>query len=832
MINVKWLMAAVLLSTPLSDVIAKSPDGVWQRTLVSSKSSIESRSLAPSFAYNAQSADSRILQANLQRAPDESSSQGADFYYPLPDGSYLPLKVFSSPIMPPKLAAKYPSIRSYRVYGANDSRISGRIGLSSKGMFGYLYTPDGIVVIQPESEFVKETNADRYRVYFKNALSPETTTVELAEPEVVADEDDAPLSLNKSLLSTNSASNSVGQQLRVYRLALSLTGEGTRLVGGTTQSGLEFLVETVNFLNTIYEREVGIRLVLIERNDELVFLNANTDPFKVQAFAHTENNEYLKSEQGIPTEAYDLGHVIDTGGGGIATLGQVCKERFKGSARTGLGPGTSAFEAGVALWKSRIIGVFAHEVGHQFDALHTQNSICNRTERSAWEPHSGSTIMGYAGVCAPSLQSNSDSMLHAGSRDEILAYVTTGSGSQCGTVETFNYVPPVIDAGEDQFIPVSTPFLLSASAQGVAPESVTYTWDQLDLGDPTNSNPGSWKDFGSGPLFRTFAPSEIPFRVFPDMSVVLSDQLNAFAEILPTTAREINFRVTGRSGRGWGEDDIKLNVVANAGPFQVTNPIGTAFNNNQSVQVEWQVANTNQAPINCANVDIDLSVDGGQNFNQSLLQQPPHDGAATVTLPAVAGEVVRLRVKCSDNVFFAVSPATDLNANTDSGLITALPRLPIVSINGTVILEGTSGTTDLFIDIERANTKDQLVMDYQVAIADDLDGIASIDDFADGFQPEGTLVLAVGQKSTTFTIPIKADFIDEPQLERFFVSFSNFSSGNCQLCNFTFSIRDDDEPGDGPPDDPEEPDDPQAPTDDELCFPVVSKNNATSLICL
>lgn len=253
------------------------------------------------------------------------------------------------------------------------------------------------------------------------------------------------------------------------------------------------------------------------------------------------------------------------------------------------------------------------------------------------------------------------------------------------------------------------------------------------------------------------------------------------------------------------------------------------------MQVEWDVANTDRAPINCANVDIDMSIDGDQNFEQSLLQQTPNDGAATVTLPSVANQSVRLRVKCSNNVFFAVSPATDINANIDSGLITALPRLPIVSINGNVILEGTSGTTDLVIDIERANTKDQLVMNYQVAIADDLGGIASIDDFADGFQPEGVLVLPVGQKSTSFTIPIKGDFIDEPQLERFLVQFSNFTSGNCQLCSFNFSIRDDDEPGDEEPSD-EEPNDDDDQQDtiaaDEFCFPVIIADKKLTLVCL
>ncbi len=831
----RWLNIA-LVFLPMMGVMAKSPDGLWQPTLVSNKSlsneTVSGKgSTALPFDYNAQTADLSSLIANLQKAPNERQAQGADFYYPMPEGGYLALKVFASPVMPLKLAAKYPEIRSFRVYGANNPAVGGRIGLSSKGLFGYLYTDKGIVVIQPETEFVAQSSKDQYRVYYKRDLNPDPAYIELAEPEVLPGDASAATTKNESSLSVNQSFGSVGQQLRTYRLALSLEAEATRLVGGTTQRGLEFLVETVNFLNTIFEREVGIRLVLIERNDELIFLNPNTDPFEIPSFAHTENNNYLRSEQGLPPESYDLGHVIQNFGGGQAAVGQVCNDRSKGSARTGLGPSRSGFDAGSAQWKDRIIGVFAHEVGHQFGALHTQNSICNRTERNAWEVHSGSTIMGYPGVCAPSLQRKADPVFHAGSRDAILEYIIEGAGAKCATVESVNYVPPTINAGQDRFIPTATPFVLTATSQGVAPDSVFYTWDQLDLGGATNTNPGTWKDNGSGPLFRTFAPSQSSQRVFPNMDVVLSDRLNAFAEILPTTEREINFRVTGRSGRGWGEDDIKLSVVGNAGPFKVNKPIGTVFSNNQTIAVEWQVANTNRAPINCVSIDIDLSVDGGRNFNQTLLRQTPNDGAANVSLPAVAGKNVRLRVKCSNNVFFAVSPATDLNAITDSGLITALPRLPIQSINGSAILEGTSGITNLFIDIERENTKDQLRMDFRLAVSDELAGIASIDDFADGFQPESTLVMPIGQKSTTFTIPIKADFIDEPQLERFFVEFKDFSSGNCPTCSFTFSIRDDDEPGDQAPDDGDDGnDDPE--TKDEICIPVVTSSRKVALICL
>ncbi len=354
----------------------------------------------------------------------------------------------------------------------------------------------------------------------------------------------------------------------------------------------------------------------------------------------------------IGSANYDIGHVFSTGGGGVASLGVPCRVTSKARGVTGLSnPIGDPF----------YVDYVAHEMGHQWGANHTFNTstsgcVSQRSASTAYEPGSGSTIMAYAGICSPhNIQNYSDDYFHGVSLDEIIAYSTLGSGNSCAAVTATGNTPPTVEAGPSYTIPGSTPFVLTGAATDPNGDDLTYCWEQFDLGPAGHPNSPS----GNAPIFRSFDPVTSPTRSFPTNSDLVNNT-QSLGEILPTSDRTLHFRLTVRDNRpnggGVADDSTTVEVEAGAGPFLVTAPnTAVTWNGSGPHTVTWDVAGTDVAPVSCVAVDILLSIDGGLTFDGVVVQGVANDGSVDVYPATPDTTTARIKVVCSDNIFFDIS---------------------------------------------------------------------------------------------------------------------------------------------------------------------------------
>src|SRR5262249_34822653 len=115
---------------------------------------------------------------------------------------------------------------------------------------------------------------------------------------------------------------------------------------------------------------------------------------------------------------------------------------------------------------------------------------------------------------------------------------------------------------------------------------------------------------------------------------------------------------TIRDNRGGVNDSsVALTVDGSSGPFLVTAPnTPVTWLHGTTRTVTWSVNNTNNAPINCANVRILLSTDGGLSFPRVLVASTPNDGSESVTVPSdVNVTTARIKVEAIGNIFFDIS---------------------------------------------------------------------------------------------------------------------------------------------------------------------------------
>ncbi len=610
--------------------------------------------------YKIYTPDITALQSVLTSASSNPAS-GILVELPAPDGSFKTYKVWKQSNMHPDLEAKYPEIISVTGYDIDNKSATVVMDIAPRGFHAMVLNGDNTYFIDPYSD----VNDGYYLCYYKRDYTRTGGMMpSCAVAEAVNDIEEGRMEINtgNGLPDIQFVTN--GADKRTYRLALACSGEYAKAVdpsGPTKSNVIAAMNTTMNRVNGVYRSELGVEMILIADNDELVFLDGTTDTFtsKNAPKMQQENQGYLNDH--IGTGNYDIGHVFDAGSAsGIAELESVCNGIIKAKGVTGqVNPVGDAFD----------IDFVAHEMGHQFGARHTFNAktgACggsNAAMNSAYEPGSGSTIMAYAGLCtANDLQQHSDDYFHSISLEQIADFVVVGNGASCASTSSSGNTPASVPSvSADYFIPYLTPFELTApTATDNDHDALTYCWEQRDLGDFGIS----FESVELGPLFRSYSPMAADTRVFPRLDYIRANVSKYMGEKLPEIDRILTFKLVVRDIlNGWGifnssDDEVIVKVLNTGTPFAVTVPNeSTAYWQVGSTQtVNWEVAGTATAPISTSGVDIYLSLDDGQTYPYLLAQNVPNSGSAQVTVPADAHTLsARVKVKGAGNIFFDIS---------------------------------------------------------------------------------------------------------------------------------------------------------------------------------
>ncbi|VFB08700.1 PPE-repeat-containing protein [Aeromonas salmonicida] len=558
---------------------------------------------------------------------------GRQLTLPLPDGGEVTFALQAYDLLPADLAVKYPDILTFKGHNPAAPVETGRFDLGPQGFHAMFSHQGKMVFVDPLP------NAEGYAVYYQQDAY---SRLEEEADKVIGH--DANTRARKVQVD--------GNERKRYTIAISAAGEYTQFHGGSKVLTMGAIATLLNRVNEVYQRDVGAEFQLASGNDAIIFTDPASDPFSNDDTDVDVNGQVQATAQTLPSGAlgpFDIGHVVNTGGGGLAGLGVLCTAT-KSDGMTG-----SSNPVGDAFF----IDYVAHEIGHQFGADHTFNGTTkscgggNRVAEQAFEPGSGTSIMAYAGICDDeNIQPHSDPYFHSKSIEQMRAHMATVP--TCGTTLSLSNNSPQAAAGTNYAIPANVPFVLRGAGADLDKDPLTYTWEQIDLGTESSSTLDMIDD-GTRPLFRFVSPTSSPERILPSLPSLLTGTL-AKGEAWPTTNRELNFRLTVRDGQGGvASDDMKVQVVNTGSAFRLTSPLGVTVTPGASQAVSWDVAGTHAAPINCSKVDLFVTQDEGANWS-TLASSQPNSGSATVTLPTNLTSSVRLKVACSDNIFFAISP--------------------------------------------------------------------------------------------------------------------------------------------------------------------------------
>lgn len=605
--------------------------------------------------------DVEALKNHLKATPSKFSTNARSttsttaITLPLPESGGHTFNMMKSHPMHPDLAAKYPEIQTWHGLSTEDGITAIALTISPQGLNAMISTAQfKRIFIKPLQNSARQT----YLVYREAMNDSPTfqcvhqTKIPTGQARSQSASQENPQAQAIQLRQANN-SGALGDRLRTHRLAMAANSGFSNLNGNTINSVLAKFVEFTNIQNLLYMREVSIRFELIPNTEKLIFINGLTTDMVADSYLDDGSDKDLAINQTttdniIGNENYDIGHVMNVRSGW-----------------GGAGPCSDSQKAAGSSWGLRALN---HEIGHQFNCPHTDDSGTNYESRGI-----GNTVMGRNGALG------NDDYFHISSALNIAGWVEANDYCISGTA-TNNTIPVVSVGNGGMHIPKSTPFQLSGSAFDPDPNTnLLYNWQQYNNGTSFTIVNGEVIPQGNYPAFRNYFPTgNGNIRTVPRLADIINDSQpfafrsdsgidsKVFYELLPDYGRNLTFRLVARdyemTGGAFDYAELSFEVDGTAGPFLVNSPNMETDNwtTGDNVVVTWDVAGTDQAPVNCTIVDIRLSIDGGWTYPYLLEAAVPNNGSVNFILPEgiPATTKARIKVECAnyDNVrFFDIS---------------------------------------------------------------------------------------------------------------------------------------------------------------------------------
>ena len=319
----------LLLFLVLNSFAGFSQDQLWtpvsQRQLANR--SVQIRKNIPA-AYQLFQLNLDLLDQKLNIKNRNSSSELPQITIPNAEGVLISYHVKKTATLHPELAAKFPEIKTYK--GTDVDGYQVYFSVTKLGFHSLQFSEKGTNYIDPHT-----SDLSTYIVYSRNTL-PRKKGFSCTTHENESEKIDLGHRQN-----TTTATDSVS---RVYRMAMACTTEYAsfhiRRVNAQNDPIVEqkkvvlsAITTTLNRVNAVYERDFAITLQLVPDNDKIIFIASDT-------FSNDDSSDLFDQVKNvintqIGSENYDIGHVVSTGGGGVASLSSVCtSEKAKGVTGT------------------------------------------------------------------------------------------------------------------------------------------------------------------------------------------------------------------------------------------------------------------------------------------------------------------------------------------------------------------------------------------------------------------------------------------------------------------------------------------------------------------